>query len=387
MKRIILPIVLMLIEILSNNAYGQNSESIHSILQLVSQNLKHLGKVSYNYSRETNYASEDYHNKFSGTSYIDFSQLNPTFQLETAAYKTIYNGNESFLMDKKDRTMEIAFKPNYNSFVNLSFFVNSLFTLRNGLSLFIADSSVEKRITDTLISGKSYLEVTCTLHNKTLNGFGNETTPTTLKRDFLYHIIIDKTTYLPIAVIQKNDAEPKDFMTTTFSNIKNNVAAPGELSWYFSTYANDFKIISKKKLELIKPNVSAPDWSLPFYDSSDSLQLKNLKGKVILLDFWMKNCGPCIASVPKLNELMKKYQNKLNLIGINRYDSKKDIDVFYKKHNPDYRTLYDVTGIVTKAYGVDGFPQLVLIDTHGIVRYAGNSDIGVVEKILDNNLQ
>ncbi len=51
----------------------------------------------------------------------------------------------------------------------------------------------------------------------------------------------------------------------------------------------------------------------------ETLSLKTLKGKWIVLDFWTQNCTPCITSFPKLNKFQKKYKDKVQiiLVGIN----------------------------------------------------------------------
>ena len=221
------------------------------------------------------------------------------------------------------------------------------------------------------------------MQNKTLSGLGSFDT-TTIKRKFFYKIVVDKAGFLPLHIIQTNDAEPKDYMLTSFTDFKSAVNTPSELSWYYSTYLNDYKPASQKQLALIQLNTTAPDWQLIFLNSNDSIRLSNLKGKVVLLEFWIKNCGYCIAAVPKLNALLEKYKGKkFQVIGINTLDTKDDINNFYKKNQPKFKTVYDYNGKVTTGYGVDAFPTIVLIDKNGVVLYAGNFD----QEQLDNSLK
>jgi len=120
------------------------------------------------------------------------------------------------------------------------------------------------------------------------------------------------------------------------------------------------------------------------------ISLDELKGKVILLDFWIKNCGPCIQSVPHLNELQNKFKGKnLKIISINSYDSKEEVSWFCNKHKTDYTVLLNGKAVAGK-YGVSGFPAFFIIDKTGKIIYshAGyETSIGSeIEQVIKNAL-
>jgi peroxiredoxin/outer membrane lipoprotein-sorting protein len=363
-------------------ATAQDGSAI-TVLRKLSDRLSHFETISYKYHRSVNYFSENYHHEMSGVTFLDFRNTNNVlgfrFQFENSLSKTVYNGTESFYLDKKAHTTEVHHKPQQNDFSSLSFFVNSMVTLRASLPALIADPEVSKTLRDTTIDNKRYYLVSFALRNKTLSGTGGFDS-VTIPRDFLYQVVVAPSSFLPLHIIQTSSAAPKDYVLTSFTDFKSRPAIPLAHSWFASTYSKDYKPVSAKKPDLVKQDTKAPDWQRAFVENAEPLQLSSLKGNVVLLEFWIRNCGYCVAAVPRLNTLIEAYKGKrLQVIGINPNDSKEDISFFYGKNQPKFRAVSDSDRAVTAAYGVDAFPTVVLIDKAGIVLYAGDFD----QKLLD----
>jgi len=365
---------------------GNAQKPADQLLQQLSDKLNNCQTISYHYFRGNHYFSEDYHYETAANTFIDFQSENTIlgfkFQLENEEVGLIYNGTESFQLNKKEKTLKTNNKPSLDDFASTSFWVNSLVTLQKVLPVLIADKTLEKTLADTLIGLKHFHLLSFVLQNKTISGLGSFS-PITLKRAFLYRLILDKETLLPLQVIQTNDAAPADYMLTSFSDVQINGAAPTELSWYPSTYSNTYQpALDEKILVPIEKNTLAPDWQLPWADTNDSIALHQLKGKVVMLEFWMKNCGHCIEAVPALNALAEKYKNKkFELIGINAHDSKENIQAFYQRTKPNFKTAIDHMK-VTLNYGIQGFPTVVLLDKKGVVLYAGGYDQELLETLI-----
>ncbi len=345
--------------------------------------------MSYQSHRILHYASENYHTETEGPVFFDFTNPDTTigfrYMVENPTLKAVFNGSETFFIDKTDSTITISHKPQFAYTESLPLLTNSIITLKKALPGIINDISIMKMISDTLISNKEFLVASFTLENKTLSSLGYYT-PITLKRLFYYKVIIDPDTFLPTQILQKNSAEPDDYILTAFTNISSDISMLKQESWYYSTYLNKFKLSTPKQSKLIKANTNAPYWKGSYYHINDTLTLNSFKGKVILLEFWIKNCGYCIAAVPSLNTLSKKYNSdEFSIIGINRYDKKEDIHFFYEKNHPEFKTIIDDNGNITKAYGIDGFPTVVLIDKKGVVLYAGGFDKELIDKLLQKS--
>jgi thiol-disulfide isomerase/thioredoxin len=299
----------------------------------------------------------------------------------------VYNGKDNFLLNKKNNTIKIYAKNVLNDFTSLSAFFNSIITLKNAIPLIINDAEIEKYINDTSVATKQYHVITLILKDKGIGSFGKFQS-TSIKRNFFYKILIEKNTYLPFKIIQTNNAKPDDFAMTTFENIIYNAQNLPELSWYYSTYLNEYKQIQEKQIDVIKVKSKAPEFVLPFAaNSTDSLKLSGFVGNVVLLEFWEKNCGYCISAVPKLNSLINKFKEvKFKIFGINVGDSRNDIELFYKRNQPLFKSVVADTKVVEQ-YGITGYPTIVVIDKKGAVLYAGNMDIEKIESVIESGLR
>jgi len=334
--------------------------------------LNKLQTISLVYSRELNYASENYHNEMTGNIYLEFNSSDTLtgfkYQFESDDLKEIFNGTEKFDLLKKEKAIVVEPQPQKKSF-RPSFFYNSIVTLRNIVPILIADRTIKKEIKDTMIDNQSAWLITLTLYKKTVSYLGSQFDSISLNRQIIYRITVNVKDSLPTSVIQTNDAN-NDFTATKFADIKINPVQPNELSWFYSTYTNEYKKKQQDTLQLVATGINAGNWTLPLYNNNAELSLADLKGKVILLDFWIKNCGPCIESVPYLNSLEEKFKNKnVAFLSINAYDSKRDISWFCNKHNVDYKVLINGKEIAKK-YGITAFPTFLIIDKQGTIAYA-----------------
>lgn len=345
-----------------------------SILSAVHKKLNSVPNLRYSIARELNYSSENYHQVSSWEVYFDFQSndnlIHCKYQIEDSILKQVFNGTEQFDLNKKAKTINVNEQPKAEAFQSVSAFYNSLLTLRNILPLIINDASATKVASDTIINNAGYKVVTVGLGKRRIQNLGKGFDAMNTKNNFIYRIIVDNKSNLPYAVQQVNDLNA-DYIKTVFTNINTNAVPPAELSWYYSTYSAEYKPAKPRvDVSLLQPNAVAPDWKLRSNKQDKTVSLKDLQGKVVLLDFWIKNCGPCILSVPHLNELHKKFAGKnVEIISINAYDPKDDVNWFCNKHKVEYDVYLDGKETATK-YGVSGFPAFFIIDKEGKVAYS-----------------
>jgi peroxiredoxin len=101
-----------------------------------------------------------------------------------------------------------------------------------------------------------------------------------------------------------------------------------------------------------------------------TVDLKSLKGKVVMLDFWATWCGPCRASIPHLNELYAEHREAgLEILGISVDQAGPDaVRAFTKRQKMDYPLVMANSDIVRAYGGITSIPTAFLIDREGRVR-------------------
>lgn len=379
---------------MKNNHVKKSSDSkdmkADSILQKMSDKLNSLKNISYDYQLELNYSSENYHDKLEGHVFLDFQKsdtiIGLKYQIDNELAKDVFNGTEKFELNKKDKTFELNIHPKKSSFHRMTFFYNSIITFKNALPEIISNKTIPKTLSDTIINNTPFYVVRFSLFKKSIGRLGGFDSITG-NRNIIYQVIVDKKRDLPFQVIETNDVN-NDFKKTTFTNINTNPQQPSELFWYYSTYTDEYKPAKPKEISRLIPVGSiALDWTLPLYNKNENISLFGLRGKAVLLDFWFKNCGPCIESVPHLNAINEKFKNKkFELLSINTWDSQKDIAWFCDKHKVTYKVLMNGKELAEK-YGAFGFPTVILLDKEGKVLYSATGfDYSKVEKLIEKAL-
>jgi thiol-disulfide isomerase/thioredoxin len=95
-------------------------------------------------------------------------------------------------------------------------------------------------------------------------------------------------------------------------------------------------------------------------------------GKAMMVEFWATWCGPCVASIPHVNEIHKKYESKgLVVIGLSD-EPNQVIKPFAKAKNMEYNVGTDKGGKLSKELGITGIPHAILINKAGEVVWEGH---------------
>src|SRR3989338_8103081 len=136
----------------------------------------------------------------------------------------------------------------------------------------------------------------------------------------------------------------------------------------------------------VGPPVEAPDFSLAALDGGD-VRLSELRGRVVVMEFWATWCGPCRYSSPSLEVMYRKYRDRgVTILLVNQAESPEEIRA-WAEGRFTAPMLLDAQQAVARQYRVTGLPTLFIIDQQGMIRYHEAGDGGGVGGGLEPRLE
>lgn len=111
---------------------------------------------------------------------------------------------------------------------------------------------------------------------------------------------------------------------------------------------------------------TAPDFTVR--DSDRTVTLHELRGKIVVLNFWAAHCEPCVEEMPSLVQLQKRMGSRIVVLGVGVDTTDGDYHSFLRDHNIDFLTVRDAEKSSYLLYGATGYPETTIIDSTGIIR-------------------
>jgi thiol-disulfide isomerase/thioredoxin len=162
--------------------------------------------------------------------------------------------------------------------------------------------------------------------------------------------------------------------------------------------------LNRKQSQMLLLGEIAPEIKIAKWIEQSPLKIADLKGRVVLLDFWATWCGPCLAAFPHLREWHEKFKERgLVILGITTYYGHGEghemtpaeelgyLERFKKQYKLPYGIAVTDTADNHRSYGVQAIPTAVLIDRKGVIRLlatgsGGNNETEIeaaIEKLLE----
>ena len=252
----------------------------------------------------------------------------------------------------------------------------------------LADSNYIYSLSETLLDGKPCYRATYFNTNfepDTVFGI------TTIRYEV--NIWIDKRDYLPVQYTELYINEESGDTMTQYKECRltafDTALAPSRLT-LDAIPANlprrDY--VPYTPPEPLAEGTLAPDWALPTL-TSDTVRLADLRGKVVLLDFFYKHCAPCCAALPFLQNLHKKYKDQgVVLLGVDPIDDpvKDEIADFLAKRGITYTVLFSEREL-SQTYHIAAYPTLFFIDRDGNIAKVHRGYHPSLEASIEEQLQ
>ncbi|QLE58883.1 thioredoxin-like domain-containing protein [Nostoc sp. TCL26-01] len=144
------------------------------------------------------------------------------------------------------------------------------------------------------------------------------------------------------------------------------------------------------------PRVRAPELpqNYTWLNTDQPLSLKQLRGRVVILDFWTYCCINCLHVLPDLKYLEQKYPHSLTVIGVHsaKFDNEQETENIRQailRHDIEHPVLVDQNFRVWQEYAVRAWPTFMLIDPEGyVVSYvAGEGNREKLDELITNLIQ
>jgi cytochrome c biogenesis protein CcmG, thiol:disulfide interchange protein DsbE len=148
--------------------------------------------------------------------------------------------------------------------------------------------------------------------------------------------------------------------------------------------------LTKAKSPVLRIGSTVPDFSLAFYrdyeyESSPEISLSDLRGKVLVLNFWASWCKPCESEAADIESAWRYFQpsGKVLFIGIDYVDTEPEARSYLARFDISYPNAPDLATKISQTFNRNlGVPETYVIDQEGILQYIKIGPFVSVDEII-----
>jgi len=207
------------------------------------------------------------------------------------------------------------------------------------------------------------------------------------KTQFIY-LIGQKDHLLRRIIVKGKTVDGDEYITTeTHSRIKiNQPFAAGAFQFHVPAGAPMRNILEEMRGDSLQNGDRAPDF-LALDLHNKKINLKQYKGKVLLVDFWATWCVACRQEMPYVKSLYQKYHPRgLEIVGVSQDLRRPDLRDFVNKHRIPWPQIWDSNSALSLNYKVEALPSNVLIAPDGKILAVNQSSL-LLDTAIRNALQ
>ena len=134
--------------------------------------------------------------------------------------------------------------------------------------------------------------------------------------------------------------------------------------------------LNKRQQGTVQPGDVIPDFTLPLFSGYEyagraEIKLSELRGKVVVLNFWASWCKPCEQEAAELQQAWEYYQSteQVVFLGVDYVDTEPEARVYLQKYGISYPNGPDMGTRISQLFRTTGVPETYFIDKTGVLRY------------------
>lgn len=127
--------------------------------------------------------------------------------------------------------------------------------------------------------------------------------------------------------------------------------------------------MSNSKVERLAIGDKVPDISMTSFQGDD-FTLSQLRGKIVIINFWASWCATCDAESYMLQEVWEEMEpnGNIQILGVDYVDTEVPAQEFINNHGLTYPNCPDLGSKISELFGITGVPETFLIDQNGVLK-------------------